>query len=174
MRLSNGAKVPKNALLQPKVEAEVALSLRSDIVDPAIDEVGLVAAIDWLAPAIEIVDSRVRDWRISLADTIADNASSGMFVLGDARRKPDAVDVVGCTMQLRSGNEVASQGTGAACLGSPYIAAVWLARRMIELGRPLRAGDVVLTGALGPMVTVVRGTTYSADIETLGTVSVSF
>jgi 2-keto-4-pentenoate hydratase len=174
MRLPDGAKIPQGLLLQPKVEVEVALSLRRDLTDPATDEAALLAAIDWLAPAIEIVDSRVRDWRISLVDTIADNASSGLFVLGEARRAPGAVDVVGCTMRLRAEGRVASRGAGVACLGSPYIAALWLARKMIAAGRPLHAGDIVLTGALGPMVTATRGTTYTADIDGFGAVSISF
>ncbi len=137
-------------------------------------EEGFASAVGAVVPALEIVDSRVRDWRISIVDTVADNASSGLFVLGDARVVPAEAEIVNCTMRMTANGTMVSAGRGGACLGSPYAAGQWLARQMIEMGRPLRAGDIVLSGALGPMVTVQPHTTYEARIEGIGSVSVSF
>ena len=158
----------------PKVEAEIALRLRADLEDPALSVEELPGAIEWLAAAIEIVDSRIQGWRIKLVDTIADNASSALFVLGGRRVPPTAIDVVNASMRLHAGDRLASEGRGAFCLGSPYLATLWLARKMIELGRPLRAGQIVLTGALGPMVSVEPQVSYIAEVDGLGAVSVSF
>lgn len=174
MRLPDGGRAPIGRLLQPRIEAEVALCLRHDLQDPEMAEADLVAAVEWLAPALEIVDSRVRDWRISVVDTVADNASSGLFVLGEARGAPAHVDVVGCRMELHANGELASTGVGSACLGSPYRAAAWLARTMARIGWPLRAGDIVLTGALGPMVAVAADVAYEARIDGLGAVRIAF
>jgi 2-keto-4-pentenoate hydratase len=125
-------------------------------------------------PAIEIVGSRIRDWDIRLLDTIADNASSGMFVLGDSPRTLDGLDLPALAMTMLRRGEAVSSGTGAACLDNPLNAALWLARKMVEVGRPLRSGDVVMSGALGPMVSIVPGDAIEARIEGLGRVRVAF
>jgi len=169
MRVANGGRVGAT-LLQPRIEAEIALIMQSDVTAAEAFE----AAVGAVTPALEIVDSRVRDWRISIVDTIADNASSAAFVLSDARTVPQGVDLVNCTMRLYAGEELVSQGRGAACLGNPLRAGAWLAAKMIEVGRPLRAGDIVLSGALGPMVAMKQGTSYRAEIDGLGGVAVSF
>lgn len=174
MAVADGGAVALDGLLQPKVEAEIALRLRADLEDPVLSVEELPGTIEWLAAAIEIVDSRIKGWRIKLVDTIADNASSALFVLGGRRVPPTSIDVVNASMRLHAGDHLASEGRGAFCMGSPYLATLWLARKMIELGRPLRAGQVVLTGALGPMVSVEPQVTYVAEVDGLGAVSVTF
>jgi 2-keto-4-pentenoate hydratase len=147
MLLHDGGTVPYRAVLQPRAEAEVALVLGRSIEDPDVTVEQLAASIDHLLPAIEIVGSRIEGWDISIVDTVADNASSGMFVLGTTPVDPASVDLAKVTMVMTLDGESVSEGTGAACLGHPYNAALWLAKRMITEGTPPRAGD---TTRLGP------------------------
>jgi 2-keto-4-pentenoate hydratase len=147
---------------------------RLDLDAEKLSEADLVDAIDYALPAIEIVDSRIANWDISITDTVADNASSGLFVLGESPRQLSEIDLEGCEMVMRRHGEVVSNGVGAACLGNPLIATRWLADTMAKAGRPLRSGDIVLSGALGPMVTVQPGDEYSVSISGLGNVSTVF
>lgn len=173
MQLTDGAVIPFLAVLQPRAEAEVALVMKAPIDDPNVTFKEFAAAVDHLLPAIEVVGSRIAGWDITIVDTVADNASSGMFVLGTTPVAPTGVELVGATMSMALDGQVVSTGSGAACLGHPYHAGLWLARRMITEGTPLRAGDVVMSGALGPMKDLAPGSTAVAVIEGLGTVSVS-
>lgn len=169
------APVAIERLLQPKIEAEVAFVLSRDLDgDAPICEDDVARATDHVRAALEIVDSRIAGWDISIADTVADNASSGLFVLGAERVRLTELDLAGVTMTLRSGDELVSSGTGADCLGSPLTAVAWLAATARDLGTPLRAGEVVLSGALGPMTPVTGGSRFSADISGIGTVSIQF
>lgn len=174
MALADGALVPAGKLIHPKVEAEIAFVMKSSVnrADCTITE--LMGAIDYCVPAMEIVDSRIVDWKISIVDTVADNASSGMFVLGMSRKSIDEVDLRLCGMVLEQNGAAVSFGTGAACLGHPLNAALWLARQMAARGRPLDCGDIVLSGALGPMVAARPGDRFEAHIGGLGTVHVGF
>jgi 2-keto-4-pentenoate hydratase len=129
------------------------------------------AAADHAVAAIEIVDSRIADWQITFADTVADNGSAACFVLGKQRKALAGLDLYTCGMALEVNGAVASVGAGAACLGHPLNAAAWLARILVALGEPLRTGDIVLTGALGPMVPLSRGSHVKATIGGLGSVS---
>jgi 2-keto-4-pentenoate hydratase len=165
--------IPVSRLLQPKAEAEVAFLLERDILD-ADDPLAVRAAVALAYPALEIVDSRVADWRIGITDTVADNASSGVFVIGREGRPITEVEPVDVTMTMRRGDERVSQGDGRACLGDPLNALAWLAATAVELGEPLRAGDLVLSGALGPMVEVQPGDVFTAEIDSLGTVTARF
>jgi 2-keto-4-pentenoate hydratase len=168
-----GGVVPAGRLLQPRVEAEIAFWLARDLPDAAgLDEVA--DAIGDACAAIEIVDSRVRNWDISIVDTVADNASSGMFVVSDHRVPLAEVDVLGAEMSMTRNGEVVSTGTGAACLGHPLQAVLWLARAAASLGQPLRAGELILSGALGPLVPVEPGDAVHAEITGLGGVDVRF
>jgi 2-keto-4-pentenoate hydratase len=173
MRVANGATVAMRTLLQPKVEAEIAFILAEDL-DGDLSESRIRAAAGIAVPAIEIVDSRVRDWSISIVDTIADNGSSALFVLGSDVAAAADLDFVSGTMQLTQDGTVVSTGRGSDCLGSPLNALRWLARTAQENGSPLRAGHTVLSGALGPMVPVRPGSTYAAQIDEIGSVEVSF
>jgi 2-keto-4-pentenoate hydratase len=173
MRVSHRSTVAMNGLLQPKVEAEVAFILSADL-DDDLSESTVRLAAGVAVPAIEIVDSRVRDWSISIVDTIADNGSSALFVLGEPAVPALDIDFVSRTMQLTEDGVAISQGRGSDCLGSPLAALQWLARTARDNGSPLRAGHVVLSGALGPMVPARPGSTYTATIDGIGSVEVTF
>ncbi|KQT33688.1 2-keto-4-pentenoate hydratase [Sphingomonas sp. Leaf412] len=170
----DGGRLRPSRTLQPKAEAEVALILGADldVVDATRETVA--AAVQGVAAAIEIVDSRIADWRISFADTVADNGSSAFYVLSDRVVPLDGIDLWSCGMVLEIDGEVASVGAGAACLGHPLEAAAWLARTLAACGEPLRAGDVVLTGALGPMVALKAGASVRATVGGLGSVGFRF
>jgi 2-keto-4-pentenoate hydratase len=174
MQVHDGEDVAPGRVLQPKVEAEVAFVLQRDLVDPGITIGDVVGAIAYALPAIEIVGSRIENWNINLLDTIADNASSGLYVLGSTPRKLDGLDLRLCAMVMERRGEQVSRGAGAACLGDPLNAAMWLARMMIDLGNPLREGDVIMSGALGPMVSVAAGDVLEARIDGLGSVRAVF
>jgi 2-keto-4-pentenoate hydratase len=170
MQVADGGTLETSRLLQGKAEAEVALVLKRGLDNPSVVFHDVIAAVDYVVPAIEIVDSRIADWKITLADTIADNASSAFFVLGSTPHTLRSLDLWSCGMVLTVDGAVASVGAGAACLGHPLHGAVWLARTLAANGDPLRAGDVLLTGALGPMVTMVPNTRIRATIGGLGAV----
>lgn len=173
MEIADGGVLPVSRVLQPKAEAEVALILKSDLTMPDPSRADIVAATQCAVAAIEIVDSRIADWKISFADTVADNGSSAFFVLGQDHRPLEGLDLYTCGMVLERNGEISSLGAGAACLGHPLDAAAWLARVMVTNGSPLRAGDIVLTGALGPMVAISAGDRLEARIGGLGSVSFS-
>jgi 2-keto-4-pentenoate hydratase len=134
----------------------------------------LISAVAYVLPAVEIVGSRIENWNIKLLDTIADNASSGLFVLGTEPRKLDGLDLRLCGMVMERRGEQVSMGAGAACLGHPLNAALWLARTMVEVGSPLKAGEVIMSGALGPMVGVQPGDVLETRINGLGSVRTVF
>jgi 2-keto-4-pentenoate hydratase len=174
MAVLDGEVVPAGRLIQPKVEAEIAfvLARAPDVTRLTVAE--LIDATAYLLPAVEIVDSRIERWDIAILDTVADNASSGLFVLGTTPVPLDDLDLRLCGMVLEKNGDPVSFGAGAACLGNPLHALGWLAAKMAGLGRPLGAGDVVLAGALGPMVAVGEGDAVEARIEGVGTARVRF
>lgn len=174
MAIPDGAEIPFGAVQQPRVEAEVALVLDADLDRDRHTVADLLRATAFALPAIEICGSRIQDWDITLADTIADNASSGLYVLGNRPVPLDRLDLRLAGMVMERRGEQVSTGTGAACLGHPLHAALWLADALVRVGRPLRAGDTVLTGALGPMVPVAPGDVLEARIDGLGDVRVAF
>lgn len=169
-----GSVIPWSRLQQPKAEAEVAFIMGRDLDDERLTTVDVLSAIDYAVASIEIVGSRIANWDIRLVDTIADNASSGLFVLGHELRRLDEFDVVNAAMTMTRAGAVVSTGKGSACLGSPISAVLWLAKTMAKLGHPLRGGDVVLSGALGPMVAVAPGDEFEARIDGLGSVRAVF
>ena len=169
-----GEPIDPSRLLQPRIEAEIAFVLAADLDAPDVGEADVAAATAGIVAALEIVDSRVAGWDIGIVDTVADNASSGLFVLGADLRSPGLVDLVGCAMTLWRDDEVVSTGSGAACLGNPLTAVAWLARAAHRYGKPLSAGEVVLSGALGPMVAVAPGNAFRATIGGLGSVRARF
>jgi 2-keto-4-pentenoate hydratase len=166
--------VSTDGLLQPRIEAEVAFVLGADLDDGELDDAQVRAAVAQVLPALEIVDSRIAGWDITFVDTVADNGSSALYVLGADARTLDEVQPVDVDMIMTRNGDVVSTGNGAACLGDPLHALAWLARTSRDLGSPLHAGEVVLSGALGPMVAVTPGDTFEAQVSGLGTVSVSF
>ncbi|UBU18941.1 fumarylacetoacetate hydrolase family protein [Nonomuraea gerenzanensis] len=174
MAVPDGAEIPAGAVLQPRAEAEVALVLEHDLPHERHTVADVIAATAFALPAIEVVGSRIRDWDITLADTVADNASSGLYVLGTRPVPLREVDLRMAGMVIERRGEQVSTGIGSACLGHPLHAAVWLADTLAALGQPLRAGDTVLTGALGPVVPVRPGDVLEARIDGLGDVRAAF
>ncbi|WP_280263914.1 2-keto-4-pentenoate hydratase [Nocardia abscessus] len=161
-------------LLQPKIEAELAFVLGADLDTDQLDAMSVRGAVEYAVAALEIVDSRIADWDISFADTVADNASSGWFVLGAQRLSLDDFEPREIAMNMTIDGEIVSTGTGSACLGDPLNALAWLARATREFGGPLRAGEVILSGALGPMAPLLPGARIHSEIfngaTTLGSV----
>lgn len=174
MAYQDGASIAFDRLIQPKVEAEIALVLKHDLHQTQHCFADIIHATDYALAAIEVVDSRIEDWKISLIDTVADNASAAAFVLGSHAVKLDQLDLINCKMTMTRAEIIVSQGMGQACLGNPLNAAVWLADEMVRRGRPLQAKDIVLTGALGPMVVVNAGDAFQVDIDGFDPVRVSF
>ncbi len=170
-QVNDGGTLAYSELLQPKAEAEIAFVMREDL-DGDINMSDLIDAIDYAIASIEIVGSRVEKWDIRITDTIADNASASHFVLGSNKVSIDEFDLVNCKMSMTKNNEIASEGIGKACMDNPLNAALWLAQIMIKNGTPLKAGEILLSGALGPMVPIEKGDEFTAQIEGLGSVSV--
>lgn len=173
MQVGDGSSVSASDFLQPRVEAEVAFILSVDLIEGPLDHDQIRSAIGSVHPALEICDSRIENWDISFADTVADNASAGGFVLGPARSLAD-VEPREVDMSMSIDGEIVSRGTGRDCLGDPLTAVVWLARQTRDLGDPLRAGSIVLSGALGPMRPVSSGSRVHVRISGLGEVGVDF
>lgn len=176
MAVRNGGTIDRRTLIAPRVEAEVAFALKTDIdMDPnEINYAVAVAAVDHAVAALEIVDSRIADWDITITDTVADNASSGLYILGDTRVPLGDFTPAEVRMTLHMDGQCPSWGRGTACLGDPINALVWLARTVAKHGCPLRAGEVVLSGALGPMVTPGCPSQIVAELSVLGTVGARF
>lgn len=174
MLYHDGDSIPIGRLLQPRAEGEIAFVLGADIENPDATIESLIRAIDYASPAIEIVDSRVRNWDIAITDTVADNASSGVFVLGRSKFSLDQFVPRTVSMRMLSNGREVSSGNGTACLGDPLAAVAWLARTAIEFGAPLRAGEIVLSGALGPLAPVAAGDELAVEFHPLGNVRVTF
>lgn len=174
MALTEDQLVPMNRLVQPKVEAEVAFVLGQDLVSGSLDVAQCRAAVKYAVAALEVVDSRIADWDIRFSDTVADNASAGLYLLGDQRRTLDEFVASAVEMSMVVNDEVVSTGSGTDCLGDPLNALSWLAVKAREFGEPLRAGQVILSGALGPMHAVQPGDQVSAQITGLGSVNARF
>lgn len=174
MNCEQDVPIDVSRLQQPKIEAEIAFLLDADLDMAPVTAGDVVAATSRVVAALEIVDSRIAGWDISIADTIADNGSSGLFVLGSEPVGLAGRDLPSTQMTLRRGNETVSEGSGADCLGDPVAAVVWLANAARDYGTPLRAGEIVLSGALGPMVPVTGNSVFTAQITDIGTVQVAF
>jgi 2-keto-4-pentenoate hydratase len=174
MAVLSGDEIAAHRLLQPKVEAEIAFVLARELRAARLTMADVIGAVDYALPALEIVDSRIAEWNIRILDTVADNASSGLFVLGERPVRLGDFDARLCGMTLYQNGESVSFGAGAAALGHPLNALLWLAQRMAVVGRPLGAGDIVLTGALGPMIAARPGDRFEARVSGLGSVAVGF
>jgi 2-keto-4-pentenoate hydratase len=174
MVIENGAEIPLDKVLQPKVEAEIAFVLKKDLAGPRVTAMDVFQATDYVLPALEIVDSRVADWNIKLQDTIADNASSGLYVLGGKPVAIDQVDLAQVGMVLYKNGEVMNTGVGAAALGHPATCVAWLANKLFEYGITLKAGEVILSGALSAAINGEPGDHFQARFAHLGEVNVRF
>lgn len=174
MLINDGETLDPKSVIQPRVEAEIALVLGKDLTqrEPSFHDV--LAATEYVLPALEVCDSRISDWKITFADTVADNASSAFVVLGRQPQIAAGLDLWSCGMVMEIDGLITSIGVGAACLGHPFRAAAWLARTVRARDEPLKAGDLLMTGALGPMVPLKPGARVRAAIGGLGTVSLNF
>lgn len=174
MVVENGGAVSIDQLLQPKVEAEIAFVLKKDLKGPNVTALDVLQATEYIVPALEIVDSRVKDWKIKLPDTVADNASSGLYVLGGKPTRIEEVDLEIIGVVFTKNGEIANTGVGAAALGNPANCVAWLANRLSDFDISLRAGEVILSGALSAAVEAKDGDSFTARFAHLGQVSVHF
>lgn len=174
MVVENGGHISIEQVLQPKVEAEIAFILKRDLRGPNVTALDVLQATEYVVPALEIVDSRVRDWKIKLPDTIADNASSGFYVLGGKPTRIEEIDLELIGMVLTKNGELVNTGVGAAALGNPATCVAWLANKLAEFDIPLRAGEVILSGALSAAEAAHAGDSFTARFAHIGQVSVHF
>ena len=174
MRVADGGTLDPARTIQPKAEAEIAFILGADLPDTDTTAEQVAKAVASVHAAIEIVDSRIADWKISFADTVADNGSSAFFVLADQGLPLAGLDLEGAAMEMAINGGIASTGLGAAALGNPLNAAAWLARTLAGRGEPLKAGDILLAGALGPMVPLAPGDHVEARIAGIGACSFTY
>lgn len=174
MEIENGGTISFKDVLQPKVEGELAFILKDDLIGPNVTTWDVLRATDVIVPALEIVDSRIKDWKITLADTVADNASSGLYVLGGNPKKLTDIDIKQIGMTLHKNNELQNTGVGAAALGNPAKCVAWLANKLAAYDITLKAGEIILSGALSAAVEAEPGDEFSAKFAGFGEVRVSF
>lgn len=175
MVFNSGEVMPiSERLIAPRAEGEIAFMLKKDLTGPGITNADVLAATECVMPCFEIVDSRIRDWKIAIQDTVADNASCGLFVLGDQAVSPRKLDLVTCGMVVEKNGAVLSTGAGAAALGSPVNCVTWLANTLGKFGIALKAGEVILSGSLVPLEPVKAGDYMRVDIGGIGSASVRF
>jgi 2-oxopent-4-enoate/cis-2-oxohex-4-enoate hydratase len=174
MLCADGASLSMETLIAPRAEGELAFLLNRDLAGPGITSADVLRATDYVMPCFEIVDSRIRDWKIRIQDTVADNASAGMFVLGDSIVDPRQIDLSLVGMTIEKNGEVVGTGAGAAALGHPLNAVAWLANTLGEFDITLRAGEIILSGALSALVPVFAGDCLRASFGGVGNVSVRF
>ena len=174
MAFNEGEVVRMDQLIAPKAEAEVAFVLKADLIGPGVTAADVLRATDFVMPCFEIVDSRVKDWKIKIQDTVADNASCGVLTLGGVRKSPRNLDLALCGMVLEKNGDIVSTSAGAAVQGSPVNAVAWLANTLGRLGIPLKAGEIILSGSQSPLVPVAAGDSLVCTVGGLGACSVRF
>ncbi|MED1950145.1 2-keto-4-pentenoate hydratase [Brevibacillus centrosporus] len=174
MVVANNGSVQTNGLLLPKVEAEIGFVLGADLVGPNINYLDVLMATEYVVPTLEIIDSRIADWKIKLVDTVADNGSSARVVVGDQHTRLEGLDLRTVGMALYKNDEEVGTGAGAAALGHPAHAVAWLANKLHAFGISLKAGELILPGALSGAVAVRSGDRVTARFGALGSVSVTF
>ena len=174
MVFNEGQAIPADSMIAPRAEAEVAFMLKRDLAGPGVTAADVLRATECVMPCFEIVDSRIRDWKIRIQDTVADNASCGVLTLGGLRKSPRQLDLALAGMVLEKNGEVISTSTGAAVQGSPVNAVAWLANTLGRLGITLKAGEVILSGSQSPLVPVKAGDSLSCHVGGLGSTTVRF
>jgi 2-oxopent-4-enoate/cis-2-oxohex-4-enoate hydratase len=174
MIYNEGESIPIDTLIQAKAEGEIAFILKKDLMGPGVSNADVLAATEGVMTCFEIVDSRIENWKIKIQDTVSDNASCGVFVLGDRLVDPSEVDLSTCGMILEKNGEIVGTGAGAATMNSPVNAVAWLANTLGSLGIPLKAGEVILSGSLAAMIPVVKGDNLRVTIGGIGSCSVKF
>lgn len=176
MHFEDGATISlsKTGLIQPRAEGEIAFCLKADLIGPGITADDVLSATAWVAPCFEIVDSRIDDWRISIVDTVADNASCGVFVIGNIHTDPSSLDLAKVEMKISKNNEPAGSGLGSAVQGHPAEAVAWLANTLGKYGIPFRKGEIILSGALAPLIPANAGDSFQLTAKGLGSCSIHF
>ncbi|MDR3419334.1 MAG: fumarylacetoacetate hydrolase family protein [Nevskia sp.] len=176
MQVPDGSSVglARTRLIQPRAEGEIAFVLKKDLRGPGVTEEQVLDATDYVCPCFEIVDSRIRDWKIRIQDTVADNATCGVFVLGAARVPPRTLDLAAVKMDIRKNGQHAASGTGAAVQGHPATAVAWLANTLGRFGIPFLAGEIILSGSLAPLLPAVAGDRFEMSLAGIGEASISF
>lgn len=176
MEVRNGTPIDfhRYSLIQPRAEAEIAFILNRDLNGPGVTEADVLAATAAIAPCFEIVDSRITDWKIGIVDTIADNASCGVFVLGDNHVSPHGLDLPKLKVTVTKNGEFLSEGFGSAVQGSPLTAVAWLANTLGQYGVSLNAGDVILSGSLVPLAPAVPGDRFEMELHGIGRTTAIF
>jgi len=175
MHYRDGAEISiAGNLIQPRAEGEIAFRLKSDLVGPGITEQDVLDATESIMPCFEIVDSRIQDWNIKIEDTVSDNASCGVFTLGSNEVDPRTVDLPKLKMKVYKNGELHSEGLGGAVQGNPLTAVAWLANTLGEFGIAFKAGEIILSGSLVPLIPVVAGDRMHLELEGVGTASCSF
>lgn len=174
MAVENQGEVSSHQVMQPKVEAEIAFVLKQELVGPGISTLDVMRATDYVIPALEIIDSRIADWQIKLPDTIADNASSGLYVLGGKPTPIHRYDLKQLGMVLYRNGKLANTGVGAAALGNPAYCVAWLANKLSEFDIPLKSGEIILSGALSAAVKAEPGDFFHARFANIGEIGVRF
>lgn len=176
MQYPDGSTIPiaKAGLIQPRAEGEIAFMLKADLQGPGVTRDDVLAATAWVAPCFEIVDSRIDDWKIRIQDTVADNASCGVFVIGEQRTNPAELDLATIRMRMIRNGEPAGEGLGSAVQGHPAEAVAWLANTLGRFGIPFRAGELILSGSLAPLIPARAGDRFEMDIEGLGRCAIAF
>jgi 2-oxopent-4-enoate/cis-2-oxohex-4-enoate hydratase len=174
MHVKGDIDVDAKALIAPRAEAEIAFVLREGLAGPGITAEQVIAATDFIAPCFEIVDSRIRDWNISIVDTIADNASCGVFILGEAKADPRDHDLPSLHVTVSKNGAPLSEGYGSAVQGDPAQAVAWLANTLGAYGVTLDAGDIILSGSLVPLEPAVKGDLFEMTLHGIGTCSARF
>ncbi|ETS30852.1 2-oxopent-4-enoate hydratase [Photorhabdus temperata] len=174
MYYENNATVPIEQLIAPKAEGEIGFILKHNLRGPGITAEDVLQATAYVVPCIEIVDSRIRDWKIKITDTVADNASSGLFVIGNGTRLPSEIDLAAVTMTLEKNGKLIDTGIGAAAFGHPANAVAWLANRLGTLDTTLRQGEIILSGSLATMVPVNAGDQLKINLLGLGSARINF
>jgi 2-oxopent-4-enoate/cis-2-oxohex-4-enoate hydratase len=174
MVFSEGEAIRTDSMIAPKAEAEVAFVLKNDLIGPGITAADVLRATDFVVPCFEIVDSRIKDWKIKIQDTVADNASCGVLTLGGIRKSPRQLDLSLAGMVLEKNGDIVSTSAGAAVQGSPVNAVAWLANTLGRLGITLKAGEIILSGSQSPLVPVKAGDSFYCSVGGLGGTSVRF
>lgn len=176
MHVANAASVSlsKARLIAPRAEGEIAFVLKKDLKGPNVTEDQVIDATDYVCPCFEIVDSRITDWKIKIQDTVADNASCGVFVLGESRADPRQLDLAAVQMEIRKNHGKAATGLGSAVQGHPATAVAWLANTLSRYGIPFLAGEIILSGSLAPLLPAVAGDRFDMSLTGIGEASISF
>jgi 2-oxopent-4-enoate/cis-2-oxohex-4-enoate hydratase len=176
MQVAEGGTISlaRHRLIQPRAEGEIAFVLKTDLQGPGVTEEQVLDATDYVCPCFEIVDSRIRDWQIRIQDTVADNASCGVFVLGGARADPHALDLAAVKMEIRKNGALAASGCGAAVQGHPATAVAWLANTLARYGIPFLKGEIILSGSLAPLLPAAPGDRFDLRLAGIGEAAIAF